>query len=236
MAAGEPAAHCDRVDAVPRGARGDAVARLERDGLGRPRAGAAVESRGAGAGVGGAALPGGRTCRDGAVAGALACASANAAHALASRTLQTLLKNKVSLIHFVLLQAACPPTWLVAGFAGCVNEPRHGGKMGGWGAQRTPPLAHFVGAPDKAQNMKYVGLWNHDADALAEWTIAAVGELGRAWKREEDEAAARDPFEVGVAARLREGGDRVRAAVGGLDTFRDRCACSYSAVVTAWKR
>lgn len=121
------------------------------------------------------------------------------------------------------VQGGCPPTWLVAGFAGCFNEPRHGGKMGFWDGGKTPALAHFVGAPDKPQNMKYVGVWHYKADALAEWSAAARDEITREWGDEEDAAAAADPLEAGVATRLREEGARVRAAVGALAQFEERC-------------
>jgi hypothetical protein len=124
----------------------------------------------------------------------------------------------------VAMQVACPPTWVVAGFAGCYNEPLHGGRMGGWDAGKSPPLAHFVGAPDKPQNMKYVGFWNHDADSLAEWTNAAMAVMKRDWGGQEDGAAAQDPFEADVASRLLQEGARIRAELGSLAAVSQRCA------------
>jgi hypothetical protein len=126
------------------------------------------------------------------------------------------------------VQAACPPTWMVSGFAGQLNE-KHNGRFGRWATGRAPPLAHFVGAPDKAQNMKYGGFWRHDADTLAEWAAAAAERLRGAWGDGEDEAAARDPFEAGVAARLSREGESVRAQVGGLDKFQRKCATTSAA-------
>ena len=120
------------------------------------------------------------------------------------------------------LQAACPPTWLFGGYAGVVNDTVHGGLLGGWDAA-APALAHFVGAPDKAQSMKDAGFWHYDADALAAWTQDAVAVLQERWGGEEDAAAARDPFEAGAAARLAAEGAAVRAALPELQAYRARC-------------
>ena len=125
------------------------------------------------------------------------------------------------------LQVACPPTWMVAGFAGQVNAGRHGGYMGSWDTSKTPPLAHFVGAPDKAQNMKYGGFWNYDSDVLAAWTSAAHSTLQAQWKGSEggeDGEAAHDPFAPEVATRLQQEGEKLRTQLGSLEQFRSQCA------------
>jgi hypothetical protein len=54
---------------------------------------------------------------------------------------------------------------MVAGFAGCYNWEKDSGTMGRW-SEQSPPLAHYVGAPDKLQLMKFDGMWNYDAGAL----------------------------------------------------------------------
>lgn len=127
-----------------------------------------------------------------------------------------------------LVQVACPPPWMVAGFAGQFRERNAGGRMGRWATDRTPPLAHFVGAPDKIANMKLLGFWHSDADALAAWVDEAAAELRRSWGGEEDAAAAADPFEPVTAQRLQREGERVRAAVRPLQAFQDECAPSFT--------
>jgi hypothetical protein len=111
---------------------------------------------------------------------------------------------------------------MVAGFAGSFQESKYGGKMGGWDFGKMPPLAHFVGAPDKIQNMKYLGVWNYQADALAAWTEAATAKLRSKWEGRRDVAAASDPFESQTAVRLQHEGEAVRSAVGPLDNFTNR--------------
>jgi hypothetical protein len=111
---------------------------------------------------------------------------------------------------------------MVAGFAGSFQESEYGGSMGGWDTRKTPPLAHFVGAPDKIQNMKYLGFWNYQADALAAWTEAAAAKLRSTWGPGTDAAAAIDPFESKTAAALKKEGEAVRAAVGPLEGFAHR--------------
>lgn len=51
---------------------------------------------------------------------------------------------------------------MVAGFAGCFKSEEYGGTLGRWPTE-TPPLAHYVGALDKLQLMKYDGMWNYEA-------------------------------------------------------------------------
>jgi hypothetical protein len=112
---------------------------------------------------------------------------------------------------------------MVAGFAGSFQESDYGGKMGRWDTGKTPPLAHFVGGPDKIQNMKYLGFWNYQADALAVWTEVAAAKLRSTWNGAEDTAAAANPFEAKTAAALRKEGEAIRAAVRPLEYFSHRC-------------
>ena len=120
------------------------------------------------------------------------------------------------------VQAACPPTWLIGGFAGVMDESVNG-ILGEWDMKAAPVVAHFVGAPIKAQSMKHAGMWNYDGDALAAWTRDAVAEIDAVWKGKEDAQAAQDPFEPATAARLLQEGQRVRAKLPKLDAYRDRC-------------
>jgi hypothetical protein len=97
--------------------------------------------------------------------------------------------------------------------------------MGRWPAN-PPALSHFVGAPDKIQNMKYTGLWNTDSEVLAAWTDAAAELLRQQWQGEEDRAAATDPMDQLTKLRLLQEGESVRAAVGSLEHVRQRCSSS----------
>jgi hypothetical protein len=125
------------------------------------------------------------------------------------------------------MQAACPPTWLVAGFLGRYNDDDENsldaGNLGRWGTSKTPPLTHFVGAPDKILNMKAAGFWNYDADALTAWTRVAYGALSKRWGESGDVAAAEDPFAEETRARLAEEGQELRAAMPQLADFRREC-------------
>lgn len=88
-----------------------------------------------------------------------------------------------------------------------------GGTMGHWETDRTPALAHFVGAPDKMQNMKYVGFWNHDADVLAEWTALATEQL----RPNEAAHASKHPLEAVARHAAEAEGDALQAS---MPTFK----------------
>ena len=91
--------------------------------------------------------------------------------------------------------------------------------MGRWDTDKTPPLAHFVGAPDKVQNMKYVGFWNYDADALYEWVLSAMSILG---PDEDDKASKLPMFSSEVIKRLEVEGVAMRSKLPTLLQVKKR--------------
>ena len=69
------------------------------------------------------------------------------------------------------MHAGCVPADVDGGgVGGCYHWEGDGGTRGRW-PEAAPPLAHFVGAPDKLQLMKYTGMWNYDAGATHKRTV-----------------------------------------------------------------
>jgi hypothetical protein len=58
---------------------------------------------------------------------------------------------------------------------------------------------------------------------LAAWTEAAAGKLREKWGDEDDEDAIKDPMHEAVQKRLKEERDTIRAEVGSLESFREKC-------------
>jgi hypothetical protein len=61
---------------------------------------------------------------------------------------------------------AMPPPWIISPYDGGYGYERWGGVNGYWNAV-TPPIAHFVGSPDKERSIQAQGWWHHDADAAS---------------------------------------------------------------------
>lgn len=98
--------------------------------------------------------------------------------------------------------------------------------MGHWEAEKTPLLSHFVGAPDKSQNMKYIAFWDYRADALAEWVSRAVELL----RPSEDAWPFDNPFDVETQEKLHNEGEAVRADLPTLADVQLRCVyCCWPA-------